>query len=125
MAQAGADEAAQPKLAPGTSFHVKVHFEGDNPYEHDDDFHHWMVYAGNGKFSDSLTGKDKSGAAMDQTLKNWVKKSFKDKEFSFMHEDPRYTTEKNARGEPIPKPDLQPLISAEYDPRLPTAKKEG
>lgn len=124
MAEAGADEAATPKLAPGTSFHVKLHFEGDNPYEFDDDFHHWMLYAGNGKFSDTLTGKDKSGAAMDQSLKNWVKSAFAHPDYAFMHADPRFTVEKKGN-KPLPLPNLQPRISAEYDPRQSTNKKEG
>jgi hypothetical protein len=123
LQQAGADEVASPRLAPGTSFHVKVHWEGDNPYEFKDDFHHWMVYAGQGKFSDTLTGKDKAGAAMDTTLRNWVKGSFRHPDYAFMHADPKYASIVN--GKPRPHANLQPLVSAEYDPRQSVSKKEG
>jgi len=75
--QMALDEKGNPRLAPGASVHVKLHWEGDNPYEFKDDFHHWMVYAGNGKLSDTLTGKDKSGSSMDAAMKGWVRKSFK------------------------------------------------
>jgi len=122
--QMALDEKGNPRLAPGASVHVKLHWEGDNPYEFKDDFHHWMVYAGNGKLSDTLTGKDKSGSSMDAAMKGWVRKSFKMADYAFMHADPRFSEEKK-NGVPIPKKDLQPLVSAEYDPRMTVAKKGG
>lgn len=32
------------QLAPGSLLHVKLHYEGNTPYEFKDDFHHWIVW---------------------------------------------------------------------------------
>lgn len=117
-------ELADSKLAPGTSIHVKLHFEGDVPYEHKDDFHHWVVYVGDGKFSDTLTGQDKSGASHDATLKGWVKSAFKGAAFQAFHKDPRFVDDPGA-AKVVPKEGLQPRVSAEYDPRMSVAQKKG
>jgi hypothetical protein len=125
LAELGAAELARPVLQAGAAIHVKLHFEGDNPYEFKDDFHHWVVYAGGGKFSDSLTGQNKSGAAMDQTLRGWVRSAFKNPDYRFMHDDPRFASGKDSRGRPIVVPNLQPRVSAEYDPTQATTRREG
>lgn len=125
LAKMAEDEKQSPQLEVGALVHVKMHYEGNTPYEFKDDFHHWVVWAGNGKFSDTLTGKDKTGPSNDDSLRNWVKKSFKMQDYKFMHEDPRFSAGKNAKGEPLPRPGIQPLISAEYDPRQNPTQKEG
>lgn len=117
-------ELGAPKLAPGTSVHVKLHFEGDVPYEFKDDFHHWVVYVGGGKFSDTLTGQDKAGAAHDASLKGWVKSAFKGMDFKAFHKDPRFVDNPEAK-KVVPKAGLQPRVSAEYDPRMSVAQKKG
>lgn len=117
-------ELAAPRLAPGTSLHVKLHFEGDVPYEFKDDFHHWVIYVGRGKFSDTLTGQDKAGAAHDASLKGWVKSAFKGPDFKAFHKDPRFVDNPEAT-KVVPKAGLQPRVSAEYDPRMSVAQKKG
>lgn len=117
-------ELAAPKLAPGTSIHVKLHFEGDVPYEFADDFHHWVVYVGGGKFSDTLTGQDKAGASHDDSLTGWVRSAFKGPAFKAFHKDPRFVDDPEAK-KVEPKAGLQPRVSADYDPRMSVAQKKG
>ncbi len=123
--QMAQDEKGNPQLEPGSLLHVKLHYEGNTPYEFKDDFHHWIVWAGNGKFSDTLTGENTTGKANDASLKAWVKKSFAMPDYKFMHDDPRFSTARNAKGQPIPKEGLQPLLSAEFDTRTKPTQKEG
>jgi len=118
FAQIAVDEASNPRLAPGTSIHVKLHFNGDKPYEYADDFHHWIVWAGNGLFTDSLTGAEKAGAAMDATLQGWVHKSFGGAKFQQFHGDTTFSQSATGPGAAKPIAGLQPRVSAEYDPRV-------
>lgn len=78
---------------PGVGVHVKLRFESDRPYDPsvDDEFHHWFVYTGHGKFSDSF-GADQSGASCDRFMVSWMKRDFHNRgrsgeafDFSFFH----------------------------------------
>lgn len=65
----------------GVGVHVKMRHELDIPYAKDgaghqqDDFHHWFVYIGEGRFADSF-GAHHSGAACDSFMQSWQKDSF-------------------------------------------------
>lgn len=124
LAELAARELANPQLAPGTSIHVKLSFELDSPYDPVENFHHWVVYAGDGKFSDSLTGQNKSGDAHDRTLRAWVKSAFKNAAYRGLHDDPRFVAE-TRRGAPVPVAGLQPRVTAEYDPRQAVTRRTG
>ncbi len=123
--QRAESEMSEPTLAPGAFVHVKLHYEGNTPYEFVDDFHHWVVWAGAGKFSDILTGQAKSGAANDASLRAWVKSAFKRSDDAFMHHDTRFSSGQNRKGEALPIANLQPLVSAEHDPRQDPKQKTG
>ena len=107
-----------PELKAGTAVHVKMTFEAEKPYHKADDFHHWFVYVGGGIFSDSH-GALQSGAKMDNFLKGWVRRGFgKSKKFNYKHlYTERFATEKSLqRKRPRPKPNIQPLVTAVYNP---------
>ncbi len=122
LAEMAESELKSPQLAPGTAVHVKICWEIDAPYTPKDDFHHWVIYAGDGKFSDTLSGQNKAGSAHDRTLAGWVESAFKHPDYKHLHDDPRYAAERR-RNLPVPLSGLQPRITAEYDPRQAITKR--
>jgi len=62
-------------LKPGWAVHVKATWTETKHYSPKDDFHHWITYAGNGKWIDSRGGGQTAKKA-DRFLKNWFRGSY-------------------------------------------------
>jgi hypothetical protein len=62
---------------PGIGMHVKLRYTSDRPYDPSvvDELHHWFVYIGDGKFSDSF-GAGQTGPSCDTFMVNWMNRDF-------------------------------------------------
>ena len=96
-------------LPVGASVHVKVQYDKDVPYHRGDDFHHWVTYLGDGKFTDSRN-VSATGARLDTFLQGWVRSKLHKRMYRHLHRAP-YAKRARRKAKWRPVAGLQPRVT--------------